>query len=299
MQFYPLLKSVSRSFYLSIRFLPKSLRVPVGVAYLLARATDTVADSATHSLQKRVEQLKMMESAILGQLSGDAYQALMIELASVGAVQSHEGEAHLLQEFDSCMAIFHGCEEAEQSLIREVLHTIITGQIWDLEYFEQCSSVQTNEELELYTYRVAGCVGEFWTKLSRLKLRDRFSVAPDKLLLDWGRHYGMALQLVNILRDRSEDEEKGRCYIPKTDKDWFAQAISWFDEADLYSDSLIDRRLRFATTLPAQLGRRTLEAMLNSHEPNTKIKITKKTVYSEMVKAIVMSFRWPQCDRVR
>src|SRR5207249_9321028 len=36
-----ILRSVSRSFYLSIRFLPAQLREPVALAYLLARTTDT------------------------------------------------------------------------------------------------------------------------------------------------------------------------------------------------------------------------------------------------------------------
>jgi len=40
-----ILRSVSRSFYLSIRFLPAALREPVALAYLLARTTDTVADT--------------------------------------------------------------------------------------------------------------------------------------------------------------------------------------------------------------------------------------------------------------
>ena len=41
-----LLRDVSRSFYLSIRVLPAPLRQPVAVGYLLARATDTLADTA-------------------------------------------------------------------------------------------------------------------------------------------------------------------------------------------------------------------------------------------------------------
>ena len=39
-----LLRGVSRSFYLSLRILPAALREPIGLAYLLARAADTVAD---------------------------------------------------------------------------------------------------------------------------------------------------------------------------------------------------------------------------------------------------------------
>ena len=41
-----LLRAVSRSFYVSIRLLPRPLREPVAAAYLLARATDTIADTA-------------------------------------------------------------------------------------------------------------------------------------------------------------------------------------------------------------------------------------------------------------
>ena len=36
-----LLRPVSRSFYLSIRLLPRALRQPVALAYLLARTSDT------------------------------------------------------------------------------------------------------------------------------------------------------------------------------------------------------------------------------------------------------------------
>ena len=38
------LKGVSRSFYLTLRILPKPLREPVGLAYLLARTADTITD---------------------------------------------------------------------------------------------------------------------------------------------------------------------------------------------------------------------------------------------------------------
>ena len=38
----PILRQVSRSFYLSIFLLPKKLRDPVSLGYLLARAADTI-----------------------------------------------------------------------------------------------------------------------------------------------------------------------------------------------------------------------------------------------------------------
>src|ERR1051325_2955229 len=60
----PILQSVSRSFYLSIRFLPSALRRPIGLAYLLARATDTIADTTEIRAEVRLLQLQSLAAAI-------------------------------------------------------------------------------------------------------------------------------------------------------------------------------------------------------------------------------------------
>ncbi|HEX7529551.1 MAG TPA: squalene/phytoene synthase family protein, partial [Pyrinomonadaceae bacterium] len=60
----PILRSVSRSFYISIRLLPRKLRKPVGLAYLLARATDTVADTVEVPALVRAETLSQLLSII-------------------------------------------------------------------------------------------------------------------------------------------------------------------------------------------------------------------------------------------
>src|SRR5260370_41696843 len=58
------LRSVSRSFYLSIRFLPVQLREPIALAYLFARATDSVADTPGISVPVRIDTLKMLSIVI-------------------------------------------------------------------------------------------------------------------------------------------------------------------------------------------------------------------------------------------
>jgi len=64
-----ILRSVSRSFYLSIRFLPQQLREPIALAYLLARTTDTVADTTRIPGAVRMEALKMLSDGIQGKAS--------------------------------------------------------------------------------------------------------------------------------------------------------------------------------------------------------------------------------------
>ena len=65
-----ILRAVARSFYLSIRFLPTRLREPVALGYLLARSTDTVADTATVPVKTRIETLGRLSEIIQGKTSG-------------------------------------------------------------------------------------------------------------------------------------------------------------------------------------------------------------------------------------
>src|SRR5438067_10976924 len=67
-----ILASVSRSFYLSIRLLPKKLRDPVSLGYLLARASDTIADTTELPTELRTEKLRLLARAIQGESLADA-----------------------------------------------------------------------------------------------------------------------------------------------------------------------------------------------------------------------------------
>jgi phytoene/squalene synthetase len=53
----PILKDVSRSFYLTLKVLPRPIRAQIGLAYLLARAADTISDTQVLSPSHRLEAL--------------------------------------------------------------------------------------------------------------------------------------------------------------------------------------------------------------------------------------------------
>src|SRR5580765_8765105 len=61
-----LLKNVSRSFYLTLRALPGEIRAQIGLAYLLARATDTIADTEIIPIAQRLDALQALRERILG-----------------------------------------------------------------------------------------------------------------------------------------------------------------------------------------------------------------------------------------
>jgi len=72
---------------------------------------------------------------------------------------------------------------------------------------------KADADLDDYTYRVAGCVGEFWTKMCRAHVFPTRRLDDAELLRD-GVRFGKGLQLVNILRDLPRDLKQGRCYLP-------------------------------------------------------------------------------------
>jgi len=96
----PILRRVSRSFYLSIFILPKKLRDPVALGYLLARASDTIADTAELPIELRVEKLRLLSRGIQGEALGDAIVDLS---AAFTPLQKDEAERALIESLQSLL----------------------------------------------------------------------------------------------------------------------------------------------------------------------------------------------------
>ena len=103
-----LLRRVSRSFYLSVAILPRPLREPIGLAYLLARASDTVADTRLLARAERLRHLATLSSAYAGAPGGDP-----AELARACApLQAHAAERELLEHVQPAHLLGGGCVPA-------------------------------------------------------------------------------------------------------------------------------------------------------------------------------------------
>ena len=207
-----LLKATSRSFYLTLRVLPAAVRPQIGLAYLLARTTDTIADTEIIPLAQRLDALKKLRGRILGP------DAAPLNFGELAERQNISAEKLLLEKTEASLALLQTLSPADLKLVRDVLTTITSGQELDLKRFADASAekiiaLETAAELDDYTYRVAGCVGEFWTKICRAHLFPNAKLDEKQFIAD-GIRFGKGLQLVNILRDLPADLQNGRCYLP-------------------------------------------------------------------------------------
>lgn len=206
------LREVSRSFYLTLRILPAAVRPQIGLAYLLARTTDTIADTELLPLQERLRALQAWRARIEGGGSDP------LDFKTLAGRQGSAAERRLLENGEAALRELERMDDADRQLIRKVLSTITSGQELDLRRFEgalpsRVIALETEGELDDYTFRVAGCVGEFWTRICRAHLFPDAALDECELLKN-GVSFGQGLQLVNILRDLPKDLRQGRCYLP-------------------------------------------------------------------------------------
>ncbi|MEX2580961.1 MAG: phytoene/squalene synthase family protein [Verrucomicrobiales bacterium] len=304
---YALLKSVSRSFYLSMRFLPTEMREPIAVGYLLARFTDTVADAPGLPVARRLDVLDAARRAVR-----DEDPATDIDVSDFVEKSSRPGERELLRRFPDLLRWFLSLVDADREPLREVLLTIVHGQQWDVEYFDpdRFTACETGDDLLRYTYRVAGCVGEFWTKIGFANLGERFA-PPDRAtdMLIGGRKLGQALQLINVLRDLHEDLPQGRCYLPAEDlraagwdgsaapttgelepvfAKWLATCRRLLGESEGYAGDVRHRRVRFCTRLPKLLAEKTADRLALAGVERVvreKIKVPRSEVWKAVGRA--------------
>jgi farnesyl-diphosphate farnesyltransferase len=293
-----LLKATSRSFYLTLRVLPARARPQIGLAYLFARTTDTIADTEILPVAQRLDALQKLRERILGQSSN------ALNFGELANQQGSASEKLLLEKIEDSLAALQNFSAADQKLIRDVLTTITSGQELDLRRFAPSESrlqrdgdklklglqpiiaLETAAELDDYTYRVAGCVGEFWTKICRAHLFPDAKLDEKQFIAD-GIRFGKGLQLVNILRDLPADLKNGRCYLPTqrldeaklfpgtllspaNEQEFLPMFHEYLDQAEShlragwrYTNTLpfAQFRVRLACAWPILLGMKTLEKL--------------------------------------
>ena len=297
-----------------MRILPGAIRPQISLAYLLARTTDTIADTELISVERRLDALEKLRARILG--TNDA----RLDFGEVASAQGLPGEKILLERCEDALHLLAQFSNEDQKRIREVLNTIVGGQALDLQRFGHANeklivALQTDADLDDYTYRVAGCVGEFWTEMCVDHLFRNREV-DQAFLRTNGVRFGKGLQLVNILRDLPRDLRSGRCYIPReplnaiglTPSDLLSPSNEprfrplYQKYLDLAQDHLAagwnytnhlstgDFRVRLACAWPILIGARTLQKLRVEKilDPAQRVKVCRADVRNMMAKSLFL-----------
>ena len=299
-----ILEGTSRSFYLTLKNLPSGLRSQVGLLYLLARTSDTIADSERGFPAQRLQALERYNEYVQGNSS------TLPDLSELAQLQRIASERKLLERVGDTVACVGRFSDQDQQHIRHCLNIIVGGQSLDLKRFanageEQIVALADDVELDDYAYRVAGSVGEFWTRMTLNHLFET-DEETELAMFEKGVRFGKALQLINILRDIPADLRMGRCYIPsKSLSDIGMEPMdlldaenmgrfkplfdSCIDVAESHLDAAVEYigmlphsqfRLRGACMLPVLIGQRTLALLRDGNvlESSNRIKVTRDEI---------------------
>jgi farnesyl-diphosphate farnesyltransferase len=269
-----LLKKLARTFALSLRILPASIRPALSLAYMLARASDSIADAATAPAFQRLALLRALP---------DSFPEKSPDLGLTG------DERDLVVRLPDLLKALEAMPAAAE--IKDAWRVILRGQIFDLERFEPSDDGETPQplspdELVEYTQLVAGSVGEFWTRLSFRHIPD-YATKPLDEMLTLARTFGQGLQMVNILRDRRRDADLGRVYIP--DERFYPEmqrASELLEAGQSYASAVKSRALRAACKLPLDLARQTL-ALVAEHPLGLRVKVPRHKVWLAFAKSFL------------
>jgi len=308
-----LLREVSRSFYTTLAFLPAAIRPQISVAYLLARASDTLVDAGAASVGDRRRALDRLRERVAGRTTAPLDYRALQEGAGTAA------ERALLGRVEEALSVLDSTPECDRKEIREVLGIIFSGQLLDLDRFGTAAgddprALADAAALDDYTYRVAGCVGTFWTTLCRTHVFPGVRL-EDRAFDDNAVRFGKGLQLVNILRDLPRDLRLGRCYLPADELQalslspralldatnesrlrplynrWAGVARDHLQAGWQYTNAIPGKqfRLRLACAWPILFGVQTLQRLRVGRvlDPAQRIRISRVDVRSIMVRSVV------------
>lgn len=249
-----ILKETSRTFYIPINRLPVGLREAVAAAYLCMRAIDEVEDHPALDNWTKAQILRKISLNLQAGSENSRITDFGVGLEAPGftldEVTLRIGEWAMLAPMD------------------------IAPRIWDataamadrMAYWAECNwKIETEADLDRYTFSVAGAVGlmlsDLWawydgTKTSRIEAIG----------------FGRGLQSVNILRNYKEDLVRGVSFFPQgwtvADMDRYARRNLALGDA--YNTSLPKGPALDFCSIPLALAYGTLDVMASGREKLTR-----------------------------
>lgn len=240
-----MLAETSRTFAIPISRLEGSLHHVVMAAYLCMRSIDEIED---HPLLPKEDKIQLL--SLIGE------QILNDELSL----------SPLFASYDDILPEVTVRIEDWLSLIPEEISTKVRFFISKMalgmaSWAKRNWLVQTEEDLDDYTYVVAGLVGELLSVL--WKWHDDTDTDTNLAVA-----FGRGLQAVNIIRNQNEDLDRGVSFFPEgwTQEKMFAYAKKQLTQADEYILAIKSKPIYEFCSIPLALAYGTLNVIENNQE---------------------------------
>jgi farnesyl-diphosphate farnesyltransferase len=187
------LKETSRTFYIPISRMAPVIKEAVASAYLCMRAIDEIEDHPTLPSQTKAELLLAIGQTLR---TTDSIQGLRSMLSSYQAALPK-----VSVELPDWLQM---CPDAAKPIVSRYVAKMSEQMAG---WVQTEWKIQTEEDLDSYTYSVAGMVGEMLSELW-LWFDDTKSDMAKAVA------FGRGLQAVNIIRNRNEDLSRGVDFFP-------------------------------------------------------------------------------------
>ncbi|ASK64292.1 phytoene/squalene synthase family protein [Virgibacillus phasianinus] len=242
-----ILKLTSRTFYVPITLLKPTLKETVASAYLCMRAIDEIEDHESLDAKTKQYLLQSTSDLLKNEFDNHAYQDLVTPYKDkLPEVSLRLGDWITF------------CPDGITKKITDSTSEMAAGMA---KWVEQDWRIESKEDLDDYTYYVAGLVGvmlsDIWEWYDGTKTDRNLAIA-----------YGRGLQTVNILRNQEEDQERGVSFIPNdwSRDDLFVYSRQNLNLADEYIKDIKTRNILLFCRIPLALAKRTLKALKSGRE---------------------------------
>jgi farnesyl-diphosphate farnesyltransferase len=240
-----ILKETSRTFYIPISRLPEGLQEAVTSAYLCMRAIDDIEDHFQIDQTTKVKLLRQislnLQSGIEDSQPDDFTEGIINYQNLIPEVSYRIGEWAMLAPSSIAPRIW----DATAAMADRMAY-----------WAENNWKIHTKTHLDQYTFSVAGAVGlllsDLWEWYDGTKTNRSEAIA-----------FGRGLQAVNILRNQTDDRDRGVNFFPEgwQSENMHAYARYNLSLADSYTKALPSGPALQFCQIPLTLAHATLEVM--------------------------------------
>ncbi|MFC1997145.1 squalene/phytoene synthase family protein [Chloroflexota bacterium] len=306
MMYSEMLEKVSRTFALSIRYLPEVLRQPVGLSYLLYRVSDCLEDHNDMLSERKIALLEEWNCVLQGNTPPGEF------VRNIRDLDPQDPEVYVAQRAPDLMAAL---DDVPVDLRIPIIERVSESTLGMAHWQKQGPFVATLTEMDDYMHYVAGLVGYLMTDLFSW-YSSHFRSRKEELL-PISREIGLGLQTVNVIRGLRNDYQRGWVFVPQEmlnsvgiDRDQFFLP-EYEDRALDVINKLIDKaeghlqygleyisalpwwdhRVRLACIWPLCFALKTLAVSRNNVEVlRNEVKITRQDVKSIMQQTIFLGW---------